>query len=376
MNRRSFLRGIGAGALATGAALATGCTAPPDHKDSEETQQNQDVLPAVEWRMATSWTEALDVLFGTAQLIAERVANLTNGQFKITVAPAGEIVAALEVFDAVQNGTIQAAHTVSFYFIDKEASLSFATGLPFGLTAQQQNAWLYHGGGMEAVQEVFSNLGLVRFPAGNTGTQMGGWFKQEVMTLDDLQGLRFRIPGLGGQIMRQLGVEPVVLPGGEIYAALKADQLDAAEWVGPHDDENLKLHEVATYYYYPGWWEPGTTNDLLINQQAWDALPKIYQEIIRTVSHEVNNSMLSRYEVLNQAALARLVAGGTQLRAYSEDILHAAKNVAFEIYEERASENPLFHKIFTEWKEFRRNIYQWNRFNELSYAAFVTENIF
>ncbi len=376
MNRRSFLRGVGAGTLATGAALTSCATPPPNQDEPNSQQQSHEGLPAVAWRIAASWTETLDVIFGATQQIASRVAELTNGQFKITVAPAGEIVTVLDTFDAVQDGTVEAAHTVSFYFIDKQEALSFSTGIPFGLTAQQQNAWLYHGGGMEVLQELFGEFGIIHFPAGNTGTQMGGWIKREITTLDDLNGLRFRIPGLGGKIMQQLGVEPIVVPSTEIYAALENDQIDAAEWVGPHDDEKLGLQEVAPYYYYPGWWEPGTTCDLLINQQAWEALPTVYQEILRTVSYEINISVLAHYEVVNQAALARLVAGGTELRVYSEDILLAAKDAAFAYYAEQSEQNELFHKVFESWSKFRRNIYQWNRFNELSYATFVTKNVF
>ena len=211
---------------------------------------------------------------------------------------------------------------------------------------------------------------------GGTGTQMGGWFKQEINTLADLQHIKMRIPGLGGRVMEQLGVETALLSGGDVVEALKTGLIDAAEWIGPHDDEILGLNQVADFYYYPGWWEPGTTSELLVNRAAWDELPLMYQEILRTATYEANSVMLSQYEVLNQAALARLVAGGTQLRAYSEEILVAARNVAFELYEEIASKNILFREIFENWKKFRRDIYQWNRFNELTFTRFATEGIF
>ncbi len=326
--------------------------------------------------MATSWTQSLDVLLDTARLIAKRVAEITEGQFTIDVSGERDDILSLEVFDAVQQGTVECGHTVSFYSIEKEESLVFASGLPFGLTAQQQNAWLYYGGGWEAVQRVFDAFGIKNFPAGGTGTQMGGWFKQEINTLADLQHIKMRIPGLGGRVMEQLGVETALLSGGDVVEALKTGLIDAAEWIGPHDDEILGLNQVADFYYYPGWWEPGTTSELLVNRAAWDELPLMYQEILRTATYEANSVMLSQYEVLNQAALARLVAGGTQLRAYSEEILVAARNVAFELYEEIASKNILFREIFENWKKFRRDIYQWNRFNELTFTRFATEGIF
>jgi len=381
MNRRAFLRG--AGGVLAGSTLASlaacGTTAPQDATPADEQssgEQSATSSPRVAWRMATSWTQSLDVLLDTARLIAKRVAEITEGQFTIDVSGERDDILSLEVFDAVQQGTVECGHTVSFYSIEKEESLVFASGLPFGLTAQQQNAWLYYGGGWEAVQRVFDAFGIKNFPAGGTGTQMGGWFKQEINTLADLQHIKMRIPGLGGRVMEQLGVETALLSGGDVVEALKTGLIDAAEWIGPHDDEILGLNQVADFYYYPGWWEPGTTSELLVNRAAWDELPLMYQEILRTATYEANSVMLSQYEVLNQAALARLVAGGTQLRAYSEEILVAARNVAFELYEEIASKNILFREIFENWKKFRRDIYQWNRFNELTFTRFATEGIF
>jgi TRAP-type mannitol/chloroaromatic compound transport system substrate-binding protein len=381
MNRRAFLRG--AGGVLAGSTLASltacGSPAPQDAapaNDQSSEEQSAASSPAITWRMPTSWTESLGVLLDTAKLIANRVAEMTEGQFTIEVMVADENISALEVFDAVQQRTVECGHTVSFYSIEKEESLGFASGLPFGLTAQQQNAWLYYGGGWEAVQRVFDEFGIKNFPAGGTGTQMGGWFKQEINTLADLQNIKMRIPGLGGRVMEQLGVETVLLSGGEIVEALKSGVVDAAEWIGPHDDETLGLNQVADFYYYPGWWEPGTTAELLVNRAAWDNLPPMYQEILRTATYEANSLMLSQYEVLNQTALARLVASGTQLRAYSGEILAAARNAAFELYEEIARNNVLFREIFKNWKTFRRDMYQWNRFNELTFTRFASQGIF
>ncbi len=379
MDRRDFLRNVGAaGVLGGTAAALSACGAPPAEEAPTEAPAQESALPAVEWRMATSWPKSLKVLDGAARQVGKRVAAMTEGRFQITVFAAGEeqLVAPLEVFDAVQQGEVECCHTVLFYFLDKHEALSIATGLPFGFTPQQQNAWLLHGGGREAIRNVLSDFSMLNLTAGNTGTQMGGWFNREVNVLDDLQGLRFRIPGQGGQVMQQLGVETVVLPAMEIYDALESGEIDAAEWVGPYDDEKLGLHEVAEFYYYPGWWEPGTSADMLVNQQAWDALPPLYQEVLETATQQVNVSMLAQYEMLNQEALARMVANGVQLRPYSEEIMMAAKDAAFALYEDLASNNPDFKAIFDPWKAFRRNIYQWSRFNELSFAKFATSSVF
>jgi TRAP-type mannitol/chloroaromatic compound transport system substrate-binding protein len=322
--------------------------------------------------MATSWPSALDVLQGAAVAIGERVSAMTEGRFTINVFEAGEIVPALEVLDAVQNRTVECGHTAAYYFIGKNEAFGIATSLPFGLTAQQQNAWLYYGGGLEGVQGLYRDFGVVSFPAGNTGVQMGGWFKREINTLDDLKALRFRIPGLGGRVMQRLGVDTQTLAGGDTYLALDRGAIDAAEWVGPYDDEKLGLNKAAQFYYYPGWWEPGSTLDVLINQQAWDELPRVYQEIFKAVASEANITMLSEYESRNQEALDRLVAGGTILRPYSEEIMVAAQQAAFDLYEETASSNPSFKAIFEPWKEFRRKIHQWNGTNESTFMQFVT----
>lgn len=380
MNRRDVLHGIGtvlAGGVAGYAAASTpdGLRAHSVQAEFNRAPMLQSSQPVVEWRMTTSWNEALDVLQGAGQLIAERVSAMTGGRFTIEVFTGGEIAPALEVLDAVQDGRAECGHTASFYFIDKNEAFGIATGLPFGLTPQQQNAWLYAGGGMEAVQKIYADFGIVSFPAGGTGTQMGGWLRREVSTLDDLKGFRFRIPGLGGRVMEQLGVETVIVPGSDIFDSLSTGDIDGAEWIGPHDDEKLGLNDAASFYYYPGWWEPGSTLDVLVNRQAWESLPTEYQEIFKTAAYQANISVLSRYEVQNQEALVRMVAGGTQLRPYSQEIMKAAKDAAFELYEEIARNNPSFQEIFEPWQEFRKRIYQWNRFNELSFAWFATEHL-
>ena len=334
----------------------------------------QTQTPQIRWKMATSWPKSLDTLFGGAQKVCDRVAALTNGKFTITPYQAGEIVGGLEVLDVVQQGTVQCGHTASFYYKGKNSTLVFATTVPFGFNAQQQNAWLYHGGGLEAMQKVYADFNVINFPAGNLGVQMGGWFRREINTVGDLNGLKMRIPGLGGDVMSRLGVNVQVLPGGEVYLALERGTLDAAEWNVPYGDEKLGLYEAAKYYYYPGWWEPGATLDVLVNLDAWNKLPKQYQEIFQTAAYEANLNMLAKYDVLNPEALASLISQGTELRAFSTEIMQAAQKAAFELYEENASQNETFKEVYEQWKKFREQIYKWNAINELSFAQFTFNN--
>ncbi|MBE9075702.1 TRAP transporter substrate-binding protein [Romeria aff. gracilis LEGE 07310] len=361
--------------LAAGTGTALGLTACGDGSPSTVAQGGGDSasLPTVSWRMATSWPQALDTIYGGAQTVSDRVSEMTSGRFSIEPYAAGEIVPGLEVLDAVQAGTVECGHTASYYYVGKNPALAFGTTVPFGLNAQQQNAWLYHGGGLEAMHKLYSDFGVINFPAGNTGVQMGGWFKRQVNSVSDLQGLKMRIPGLGGEVMAALGVNVQVLPGGEIFLALDRNAIDAAEFVGPYDDEKLGLADAADYYYYPGWWEPGATLELQVNLQAWDSLPTEYQEVLKTAAFESNLNMLSKYDSLNGAALKRLVDKGVQLTPYSDEIMKAAEQASFEIYEANASRDATFKEIYDQWTAFRENVYGWNRINELSFNRFVNQ---
>jgi TRAP-type mannitol/chloroaromatic compound transport system substrate-binding protein len=321
--------------------------------------------------MATSWPKSLETIFGGAATICKRVAEMTDGRFKVTPFAANEIVPGLQVLDAVQNGTVECGHTASYYYTGKNPALAFGTAVPFGLNAQQQNAWLYHGDGLETMHRLYSDFGVINFPAGNTGVQMGGWFKRQVKSVAELKGLKMRIPGLGGEVMSRLGVNVQVLPGGEIYLALDRGAIDAAEWVGPYDDEKLGLNKAAKFYYYPGWWEPGPTLDTQINLNAWNKLPKEYQEVFKTAAYEANVNMLAQYDALNREAIARLTAGGTQLVPYSKEIMQAAQKASFDFYEESAGKNPTFKQVYEQWKQFRSQLYQWNKINELSFSDFT-----
>jgi TRAP-type mannitol/chloroaromatic compound transport system substrate-binding protein len=371
MQRRSLVKFLSRGAVTTtGVALVGGCQG----QKTQSTANKPEIadLPTIQWQMATSWPPSLDTIFGGAQVLAERVAALTGGKFTITPRAAGEIAPALEVLDVVSQGAVQCGHTAAYYYIGKSPALAFGTTVPFGLTAQQQNAWLYEGGGLKQLQAIYAKkFNVIQFPAGNTGTQMGGWFRREVSTLADLQGLKMRIPGLGGQVMAKLGVTVQTLGGGEIFQALQTGAIDATEWVGPDDDLKLGLNKIAKFYYYPGWWEPGATLEMQVNLNEWNKLPSQYQEVIKTASYESNATMLARYDARNNEALQSLLSSGTQVRPYSEEILQAASKAAFALYDDFAAKDADFKAVYEPWKQFRDRIYAWDKLNQGSFTNFV-----
>lgn len=400
MKRREFLRGAAAGVLGGLGLTLAACGQPPAVTNPPTTAPDQPTaaggeqptaattapapatqapaqgssMPAIEWRMGTSWPIALDTIYGGATVIAERVAELSNGMFKITTFPAGELFPGLEVLQNVSQGTVESGHTALYYYVGLDPAWAFATSLPFGLTAQQQNAWLYHGGGEQAINKLGENFGVICFAAGNTGTQMGGWFRRELNTVADMQGLKMRIPGLGAQVMQRLGVVTQTLPGGEIFQALSTGAIDAAEWVGAYDDEKLGLPDAADFYYAPGWWEPGPSLHAVFSLDAWNKLPKEYQNFIRVAAWESNMNMLAKYDALNNDALERIVAKGKQLRFYSDEILNAAQKAAFELYAEYESNSAVFKEIFPGWNAFRQKIQRWHQTNELPFNTFVKNN--
>jgi TRAP-type mannitol/chloroaromatic compound transport system substrate-binding protein len=294
--------------------------------------------------------------------------------FQIETFPGGELFPAIEVIQNVSAGTVAAGHTATYYYVGLNQAWAFGTSLPFGLTAQQQNAWLYQAGGNEAVNKLAAEFGVYCLPAGNTGAQMGGWFNKEVNTAADLQGLKFRIPGLGGQVMDRLGATVQVLPGGEIFQALSTGAIDAAEWVGPYDDEKLGLPDAASFYYAPGWWEPGPTLHAIISLSEWEALPEVYKAVLTTAAYESNMTMLSKYDALNREALDRILATGVTQSFYSDEILQAAQTASFELYDEYAASTPQFAEIYPAWKEFRDKIYAWHATNEEPFNRFVQAN--
>ncbi|MBP2298798.1 TRAP transporter substrate-binding protein [Azospirillum picis] len=355
MKRRSFLTSAGVGvAASTLAAPAIAQTHPEIH-----------------WRLASSFPKSLDTIYGAADTIAARVSAATDGKFQIRPFAAGEIVPGLQVLDAVQNGTVECGHTASYYYVGKDPTFTFDATVPFGLNARQQNAWIYNGGGMDLLREFFDGYGVVNFPAGNTGVQMGGWFRKEIKTVEDLKGLKFRIGGFAGQVLAKLGVVPQQIAGGDIYPSLEKGTIDAAEWIGPYDDEKLGFNKVAKYYYYPGWWEGGLNVSLLVNRQQWEQLPKQYKAVLEAACFEANLTMNAKYDAENPQALRRLVAGGAVLRPFPREVMEACYKAATELYDETAKTNPKFAKIYEPWKKFRDEEYLWFRVAENSFDNFA-----
>ena len=349
-NRRSFLKNTAAGAAATG-ALAAPMIA---------TAQ----APEVKWRIASSFPKSLDTIYGAAETLAKRVAAATNNKFQIRVFAGGEIVPPFQVADAVGAGTVECGHTCSYYFVGKHPAFAFGTAMPFGLNQRQQNAWWYAGNGGKLMNEFYKQYGFTAFAGGNTGVQMGGWFRKEVKSLADVKGLKMRIPGFGGRVFAALGAVPQAIPGGEIYQSLERGTIDAAEWVGPYDDEKLGLAKIAKFYYYPGWWEPGPMIHFFVNLKAWDALPAEYKAVFEAAAREADLQMMAEYDAKNPAALQRLVNTGAQLRAYPADVMRAAYDAAQTIYAEEAGKDAQFKKIYDDWSKFLADQQRWFRVAE------------
>ena len=372
MDRRSFLGLAAAGSAALSiAGRAQAGLIPPLQIENAVAEDAR--LPVIEWQMATSWPADLDSIFWGAQLVANRVAALTDGRFLIRPRAAGELAPGLGVLNAVEEGDVPIGHTVSHYYTDRGFVIALNNGLPFGLTARQQNAWLYEGGGLEKLQEIHAErFNIIQFPVGNSGVQMGGWFNKELNSVSDLAGLRMRIPGIAGQVMARLGVSVQMLPGGEIFQALESGAIDAAEWVGPYEDERMGFHTVASYYYYPGWWDPGSSVEVQINLNEWNNLPQQYQEALKTAAYEVNVRVMARYDARNPVALRRLINDrGVILRPFPGDLLKAAEETAFQLFNETAAADADFASIFKDWLAFRDAIHAWHGLAELGYLQYV-----
>jgi TRAP-type mannitol/chloroaromatic compound transport system substrate-binding protein len=359
MHRRKFLRTAGVGAAA---ATATGTVAAPAIAQS---------APELSWRMTSSFPKSLDTLYGGAERLAQIVAEATDNKFQIRTFAAGEIVPGLQVLDAVQNNTIEMGHTASYYFFGKDPTFALATVIPFGLNTRQMNAWLTHGGGEQMVNDFYKGFNVYGIAAGNTTAQMGGWFRKEIHTVDDLKGLKMRIAGLAGDVMAKLGVVPQQIAGGDIYPALEKGTVDAAEWVGPYDDQKLGFVKVAPYYYYPGWWEGNAALHTMINLDKWNALPKTYQAILRSACAEVNNWTAGKYDADNPKALRALIAGGAKLQPFSQPILEASFAAANDVYAGITAKNANFKKIYESMMAFRKEGVLWDRVAENTYDNFM-----
>ena len=371
MKRREFLGQLGSSlaGLTAGGAIVSACggtnTTDAGEGAAAVTQPN------IRWRLASSFPRSLDTIFGAAEFMAERVKAMTDGRFDIRVYPGGELVPGLQVLDAVQNETVQIGQTCSYYYTGKNPALAFDTCVPFGMTARQQQAWLGEGGGGELMAKVFSDFGIRSFPSGNTGAQMGGWFKEELSGLDGLKGLKMRIPGLGGDVMSALGASVQVIAGGEIFPALERGAIDATEWVGPYDDEKLGFYKVAKNYYYPGWWEPGPSMSIYVGEKAWASLPAVYQEILKSAIHEAGLEMQRRYDARNPAALKRILGQGVTLRPFTEDLLEGALAASTQILEDYAAADAGYAEIYQHWKASRADQFQFFSTAELAYAKFA-----
>ena len=355
MQRRQFLKTAGAG-------MAASTVAAPAIAQS---------MPEVKWRLTASWPKSLDTLYGTCEGFAKYVAEATDNKFQVQAFAAGEIVPGLQALDAVENGTVEICHTATYYFIGKDPTWALFCAVPFGLNTRQQNAWFYDGDGMKLMTEFGKKFNVYPLVGGNTGAQMGGWFRKEIKTVEDLKGLKFRIGGWAGKTLEKLGVVPQQLAGGDIYPALEKGTIDAAEWVGPYDDEKLGFYKIAPYYYYPGWWEGGTANHFLINQTKWNALPKNYQAIVAAAAGASNVEQTGRYDARNPGALKRLVAGGAQLRAFSQPIMEACLKASNEVNAEASATNPDYKKVWASIESFRNDGYLWWQVAEFGYDAFM-----
>ncbi len=354
MHRRSLFTRVGlAGILATGAPPAV-------HAQT-----------AVRWRLASSFPKSLDTIFGAAEVFAQKVRQLSSGRFDISVHAAGELVPAFGVVDAVQAGTVEAVHTASYYFHGRDETFAIGGAIPFVLNSRQMSAWTYEGNGLRLMREFYAKHGIVHFPCGNTGAQMGGWMRHPIASTSDLKGMKFRIGGFAGRIIERLGGVPQHLPGGEIFPALEKGTLDAAEWIGPHDDQKLGLHKVAPYYYYPGWWEGGLQLDLYIQRRAFDGLSPDQKTIVELASTYAHVVTQARYDVRNPPALKQLVAAGARLRPFPPDLMVQAYRQSMGLYEELSARNDNWKKVYTDYARFRSDQNLWFRFTEATFDRFM-----
>lgn len=359
MQRRSFLKNATIGASM--AAIAAPALA--------QTQ------PTVNWRLASSFPKSLDTIFGAAETLTKRVSQLTGGKFNIRAFAGGEIVPGLQVMDAVQAGTVEVGHSASYYYFGKDPTFAFDCAVPFGLTSRQQTAWFDQGGGRQLLRDFFKDYGIINFLGGNTGTQMGGWFRKEIKTVKDLDGLKMRISGFAGMVLTRLGLVPQQLAGGDIYPALEKGTIDAAEWVGPYDDEKLGFYKVAPYYYAPGWWEAGPQLSFYVGIKEWEKLPKEYQAAFEVATYEAHVSMQAEYDAKNPAALARLLKNGVKLHSFSKEIMDASLKSANAVMEDLAGKNAKFKKIYDPWRRFRQDQNQWFSVAEGPMQEYLIRNI-
>jgi len=354
MDRRSLIKNAGiAGVLAAGAAPAVQAQA------------------AIRWRLASSFPKSLDTIYGATEAFARKVGEMSGGKFTISVHAAGELMPAFGVVDGVQNGTVECAHTAAYYFFGKDETFALGCSVPFGLNSRQMTAWMVEGNGGKLMREFYAKYNIVNFPAGNTGAQMGGWYRKEIKSVKDMQGLKFRVGGFAGKVIERMGGVPQNIPAGEIYQSLEKGTIDAAEWVGPYDDQKLGFNKVAPFYYYPGWWEGGPEVDFFANQKAFDALSAENKAILETACAMAAADMLAKYDAFNPTALKQLFAAKTKILPFPNDVLEASFKSAMTVFEANNAKSPEWKKIYADFRNFQRDQVLWFRYAEARFDSFM-----
>ena len=354
MDRRSIIKNAGlAGVLAAGIAPAVHAQA------------------AIRWRIASSFPKSLDTIYGAAEVFARQVKAMSGGKFEVSVHAAGELMPAFGVVDGVQQGSVEGAHTAPYYFFGKDECFALGCAIPFGLNSRQMTAWMVEGNGLKLMREFYAKYNIINFPGGNTGAQMGGWFRKEIKSVKDIKGMKMRIGGFGGKVLERIGGVPQNIPGGEIYPALEKGTIDAAEWVGPYDDQKLGFNKVAPFYYYPGWWEGGPELDFFFNTKAFEALSPENKAIVESATASAHIFMQARYDAVNPLALRQLVAAGTKLKAFPQDMMVAAFKEATALYAELSAKNESWKKIYADYAKFRTEQNLWFRFTEATFDKFM-----
>ena len=358
MERRSFVSKAGlAGVLAAGMAPAV-------HAQT-----------TLRWRLASAFPKALDTIYGAAEVFSKKLAEMSGGKFQVSVHAGGELMPPFGVVDGVQNGTVEMAHTAPYYHFGKDETFALGCAIPFGLNSRQMTAWQYEGNGLKLMREFYRNYNIIHFPMGNTGAQMGGWYRKEIKTVADIKGLKMRIGGFSGKVLERMGGVPQNIPGGEVYAALEKGTIDAAEWVGPYDDLKLGFFKVAPFYMYPGWWEGGPQLDLYINTKAYDSLPAEYKAMVDAASAFAHTEMQARYDARNPAALTQLLANKTKLVQMPIPVMDLAFKESMALYDEISAKNPNWKKVYTDYAAFRKESNRWFRYTEAIFDRYMQSKV-
>jgi len=379
VERRSFLKKAGAG-LAAGAAVGLAACGKKEETNTSTPAASAPAAPAapaihsgeqIRWRLASSFPKSLDTIFGAAETLSRNLAEATGGKFQLTIHPAGELVPALGVLDAAQQGTVECAHSANYYFFGKDETFAFDCAIPFGMNSRGITAWMYEGNGLKLMREFYAQYNIVNFPMGNTGAQMGGWYRKEIKSVADINGLKMRIGGFGGRVLAKIGGVPQNIPAGEIYQSLEKGTIDAAEWIGPYDDHKLGFHKVAPFYYYPGWWEGGAQLTLMVNDKAYNSLSAEYKAILRQAASDAHVVMQARYDALNPGALKQLIGEGAKLSRFPRDVMDAAFKASREVYAELNDKNPNWKKVYADFIRFQTDQIQWNPIADGSFDQYM-----